>query len=192
VKKFNLRLVIVLVMIFSILLAPAARAADSTKTPWDYLDPAEQAFVTGVRADVVIAKIKLDNARANLDTVMLQDLKDWESSMAKDLTDLNQALMELDKLPVPDAFTEIKGKIKALVGINVGFFRDRLSLTEDFIEYATVLSDLSKTFSRVESSLNNLSDSLEKKLRDIGAQREKNEIAADEFINSCMAEPGPA
>jgi hypothetical protein len=191
VKKTFFRFMLVLAMISAIFLTPAVHATDSTKVPWDYLDTDEKSFVTSVRADVIIAKIKLDNTKANLDTVMLQSLTEWESSMEKDLTALNQALMELDKLLVPEAFTEIKGQIKALVGINVGFFHDRLSITDDLIEYAIVLGDLSKSLSRVESSLNNLSKSLENKVKDIGQQRERNEQIAGEILNSCLGEPGP-
>jgi hypothetical protein len=192
VKKTLVRSILVLAMILAIFLTPAVHAQDSTKAPWDYLNPDEQSFVTSVRADVIIAKIKLDNAKANLNTVMLQDLNDWESSMKKDLTELNQALMEFGKLPVPDAFTEIKGKIKTLVGINIGLLYDRMSISEHFLEYVVILSDLSKVLTKVESSINTLSENLEKTIRDIAKQRERNEQAAEEILNSCMGEPGPS
>jgi hypothetical protein len=192
VKKNLLRSIIVLAMILSILFAPAVRAEDSTKIPWDYLYPEEKTFVTQVRAYVIIAKVKLDAAQTDVDTIVLQDMKAWISSMQTELTALNTAVFDLSQIEPTDNFRDIGEQLRGLSRVNVKFYDVMANTASNFVEFAYTAATINNTLKKVRAELDNLSQSLEKKVRDLGKQRAANEEALGNFITSCMAgESGP-
>jgi hypothetical protein len=192
VKKTLVRGILVLAMISAIFLTPAVHAADSTKIPWDYLYPEEQTFVTQVRTYILIAKVKLDTAQTDLDTAALQDLSEWGSGMMTELDALNNSLQDLSNINPPENFISFGNELKSLGRINVSYFGAMVVISADFIEFAQTLASMDHSLKRAGVALDNLSQSLEKKVKDIAQQRERNEQAAEEILNSCMGEPGPA
>ena len=190
-KKTLVRCVLVLTMILAIFLAPAVHAQDSTKIPFDYLYPEEQTFVTQVRTYVLIAKTRLDTAQTDLDTAALQDPGEWSAGMVAELDALNNSLQDLGNITPPENFISFGNQLKSLGRINTAYFSAMVIISGDLIEFMQTLASMDKSLRRAGTALDNLSQSLEKKVKDLAVQREKNEKAADEFISSCMSEPGP-
>jgi hypothetical protein len=191
VKKIVIRFILVLAMIMAIFLTPAVHAADTTKIPYDYLYPEEQTFVTQVRAYILIARTRLDTAQTDLDTAALQDLSEWRPGMMAELDALNSSLADLSGMDPPDNFISIGNQLKSLGRINVAYFGAMVVISADFIEFAQILASMNASLKRAGTALDNLSQSLEKKVKDLAKQREANEKAAEAFISSCLSEPGP-
>ena len=191
-KKTLVRCILLMAMILSIFFAPAVHALDSTKIPYDYLYPEEQTFVTQVRAYILIAKTRLDTAQTNLDTTALQYLSAWVSSMQADLNALNSAMSDLSNIDPPDNFISTGNELKGLGKINAAYFIAMVVISPDLIEFTKTLAALNDGLKKAGAALDNLSQNLEKRIQDIAKQRERNEQVAEEILNSCLSEPGPA
>jgi hypothetical protein len=192
VKKTLIRSILVLAMILSIFFTPPIHAADSTKIPFDYLTSEEQTFVSNVRAYILIARTRVETAQTNLDTVVLQDWSAWRSGMVADLNALNSSLQDLSNINPPEYFIPIGNQLKGLGRIKTEYFDVMVVISADFIEFALTLNAMNDSLKRAGAALDNLSQNLEKTIRDVAKQRERNEQVAGEILNSCLGEPGPS
>ena len=87
-KRFVMSALIFLML--AVMMVPFRVLADdtstpSTMTPYDWLNQEEQAYVTALRADILVVQTRVKTAKDDLGSTIFGDLKTWFNTMDAEL-----------------------------------------------------------------------------------------------------------
>lgn len=181
-------------LIFSMLLLivfpPAISASDPTSTPkpYDYLEQNEKTYVDSVRSQVSVIKGKIDAARTDLQTVFLQDFREWYASITVKLNEVNSAISTLKQINPPESFKSISAECQAVGSVSAAGGEGE-QILGDLVAKAQAISSLESQLNGIEKKLNNLLSSIDSKIQGIAEEKEGLEKLLARLLESCMARP---
>ncbi len=184
---------LILAMLLLIVFPPAIHAEDD-RDPFDYLNEAEQTYVTNMRSAIAEAKAKVDTARTDLQTFFLQDYPSWYNQFMSELNAINSVVNKIKQVNVPASFSVVGQQSQALVGVPAD--SSEMFLSPDIalftlVEAAYALSVIDGNLKKVDQSLDSLSSSLETRVNEVAEAQKKGEEILDELL-SCAARPARA
>ena len=169
----------------------AATTAPSTKTPFDWLNDEEQAYVTSLRAYIVVVQGRVKTAKANLGTMFLQEGETWYQTFSGELASINSGLDTMEALSAPAEFTGVAAQCKNLPDVSnmeaesLHFASSALAL----VEAAQMVGHIDGDLSAVDGALSGLLGSINSRIADVAKRREKAVDAVSALFDSCMERP---
>jgi hypothetical protein len=177
-------------MLLFIVFPPAISAGDPTSTPkpYDYLEQNEKTYVDNVRSQVSVIKGKIDSARTDLQTVFLQDYREWYASISNKLIEVNSAISALKQINPPDSFKSISTECQAIGSVSAAGGEGE-QLFGDLVAKAQAIASLESQLNGIEKKLNNLLSSIDSKIQGIAEEKEGLEKLLARLLESCMSRP---
>lgn len=175
-------------MLLLIVFPPAILAGDPTYTPYDYLDSAEKEYVNELRSWITVTKGRIDTAKTDLATVIVQDYNDWYADFMNNIQQVNAGVAEIKKLSAPESFSSVGSKCQALstistlfVGINLEPGAARL----DIASAARIMSEYEGYLNSLVNKLNAIWTAIDNRINAIAKEEKAVADALSRFLQSC-------
>jgi hypothetical protein len=168
------------------------KATDATKTPFEYLDQDEQAYVTTARSWITVTKGRIDTARTDLGTFFLQDFDTWRGGFLKEIGDINNGLDELGKMNPPGDYADIGNQCRAITRLSVEGTNMIISggaYSQDFAIIARLMADYDARLQEKNQQLNKIWADINKQVDKCAKIAQKEEDIASSILESCSYRP---
>jgi hypothetical protein len=194
VKRFIMSALILLMlalMVFPVAIN-AATTTSSTRTPFDWLNDEEQAYVTSLRAQIAEVQGQVQAARADLGTIILQSRESWYGSLHGEFHAINKGLDAMAALTAPAEFTAIGTQCQDMPDVGLSEL-DMLSMAstdrEALVETAQMVGHIDGDLAAVDGALSSLLGSINSRIANIASRREKAAEMVSDIFSSCMERP---
>jgi len=193
-KRFIMSVLILFML--SLMVFPVAVFADdsspSTRTPFDWLNDEEQAYVTSLRAHIAGVQAQVQKARADIATIILQTQESWYDSLHGEFHAINKGLDDMAALTAPAEFTAIGTQCRDMPDVGLSEL-DMLAMAstrrEALVEAAQMVGHIDGDLAAVDGALGSLLGSINSRIADVASRREKAVDAISSLFDSCMERP---